>query len=251
MRYAILIAIFGLLGCRDFIEDGRQGTSVGNPGKGTARIAAGKDVTITSAVANSATMTLDGCDESGVRENLYDDATLDLINPEEFDVPPGEWCAIYVEIRGLEIDGGGDDGGTFLIDLGLVPFTLFLPELEVDAESTLIVELGSPGWLDGRELGMPEDVVINDDSELHDALVERVAGESALYVGEDEEPIGFSDEDKTKDWDWDDKDKHKVDKEEPDPEATPGCNSSGPAPGTWLMWLPLVLILASRRESAR
>jgi hypothetical protein len=237
------------LGCREH-HDSRSGTSVGNPGKGTARIASASGLSIDSAQASGASIVAKSCHEvPTVATLIYADA-LDLLSPESFDVPEGTWCALELDLETLTLFGTGDSGGTLELNLGLAPFSLYTKGLDVDASTSWVIELGSPGWLDATEIGLLDDVFIGGDDVLHDLLEEKIYIASALYLDDGD---GTVDEDEREKPVGDAKDKQ-VDEDkwgDGDASGAPGCRTTGGTRSLWLSLLSLFLIFSGRERASR
>ena len=238
IRTAFIIPLL-LLGCREHL-DGSQGTSVGNPGKGTARIGSGSGLSITSAIASPIDITVQSCDDVPVEGTLVSTDALDLASPATFDIPAGTWCRLLLNVPNMTVTGTGDSGGTVDLDLALEPFWLYTAGLDVEQQTSWAIELGSPGWLDATEIGLPDNVVIDALDPLHDTFEERIYKESALYLddgdgvltsAEREQPVGkASDENWKDDVDLDGKDENK-----------PVCSATGSGAAPWIAFLPLLI----------
>ena len=249
MQKIAFIAVIALVGCRDY-HDPSNGTSVGNPGKEMTRIAPGKDLVITSARAVDGRLSISGCDEDdGVQVTLYDDeGSLDLLASDAVDLPAGLWCSLTVDLPTIEIDASGDAGGTALIDLTTKSFEIYLFELEVTEDTKIVVQLGSPGWLDATTLGLPADVAIIGGSPEHEALTDLLYLESGAYRDdgdgllddeEQAESVGLSNKDK---WQNENKDG------DTGLAKKSGCSTTGSGPSAW--WF-LVLAIATRSRQTR
>jgi hypothetical protein len=182
----VLIALFG---CHNDFGIGQGASGVGNPGSAKQELARGGLVTYTSGTVFTDALEITHCSD-GI-ENVAVDTLVDLLDDVPVEVPGGSWCMLDVQWTApLIVEGANEDGesdkGTFHFELDVTGALLVLqPRFKVDEED-LIVEVGYPGWFQGRlelEDRTHTDVLPGD--RLHDELVEQIELGSALYVDTD------------------------------------------------------------------
>ncbi len=240
-RTILSIALIAMCGCRESVGE-RDGTSVGNPGKGSARVAPGTEVVFQSAIATQVVIGITECDDKADWEVLLDEDVLGLQDSEAFEIPAGTWCGLDLELDGIQIEGSGDDGGSFTIDLEPLRVYLYTSGSEVSEDTSLVIELGSVGWIDATELGLPVDADITPAHDLHETLVLRVEKESGVYADDGNGDLSDQEREENQIGDPDDKDKDfQGDDDKKDGTETPGCATTGTAPLPWFLLLPFLL----------
>lgn len=159
-----------------------QGTIIGNPGEMRVSIAPGMDTT-----TNRASMAVDSVtwtDCGGFSELVRVDGTVDLLDPVIVHVPAGEWCSVQLTAAtNVDVQGTGDAGGTYALDLELPDVALSTPTGLLVQGNAYVFELGAPGWLDADVLGVTDgaDVVVAPGDALHDDLLAVAQRNSALF----------------------------------------------------------------------
>jgi hypothetical protein len=186
MSLSLLIV---MMACTAPGESGSDATSVGNPGKMTARSAQGKDAEYSDGTFESESLVLSACDDD---EDTWVELnqTLDLVNGSTLALPAGEWCGL--ELSGqppLVLQGSLDDGTPFTLTLQIDAIHLGLSEGFTVDDDAFVLELAAPGWFDAETLreGADRLVEIDDGHELHDRLAAAIARGSALYRDSDDD----------------------------------------------------------------
>jgi hypothetical protein len=159
-----------------------QGTIIGNPGEMRVSIAPGLDTTTSRATMAVDSVTWTDC--GGFSELVRVDGTVDLLDPVIVHVPAGEWCSVQLTAAtNLDVQGAGDAGGTYALDLELPDVALGTPTGLLVQGNAYVFELGTPGWLDADVLGVSDgtDVVVAPGDTLHDDLLTVAQLDSALF----------------------------------------------------------------------
>jgi|GEM_PF-1444387 len=255
--YLALAAFFACGGCADPATDTHEGIAVGNPGVMALTLADSEDFTVTEAALPVAWVGFASCEGADRIATLG--GTQDFVaGPLLVEAPAGSWCGVVVRFSGeAAFAATWDDGvstGTLggaltQVELGFQPID---GPLVVDEDTALVLELGSPGWLDAAALGLEdgEDVVLDAEAPEHAVLVAALADESAVF----DDPDGSGE----------------LDPPERNAGAvalpaqiqfnegvvsgltgdssSSGCScESAPSPGGWAAWLLLLLALGVRR----
>jgi len=180
-----LLALLPLIACRP--TEPVSGTAVGNPNGMSAAAASGTDLTWTQGRLNLQGLSLEACNDGALRV-IAVGASLDLLAPNPLPLPEGDWCALA--IRGgstVTLEGDAAEGATLSLAL-----TLDDLRFEADLDNAdLLVELGSPGWIDAGDLWLEpgEALTIGPTSEWHDYLARDLADQSALFVDLDQDGL--------------------------------------------------------------
>ncbi len=223
-----------------------EGIAVGNPGRMRVSTSRATDVAMTSARAESATVTFIDC--TGTEQVLASAVGLDLLGGSQLLAPAGDWCEVFVSFDQPIAFAGSRDDATFALDLDL-------PELAVAGNAfaatdrSLVLQVGSGDWLGDEllELEPGEHTEIDDTDDRHDALAE--IAEFASVLAEDTDDDGDLDEHETvlaggDDLDWDEDDEDEED--DSDDEPTGGCRGRNA-----LLLLPLLTPGLARRRFSR
>lgn len=160
----------------------RPGTSVGNPGKMTVRIAPSETVFLEVAFTDETSLTHVDCHGTA---SALDAPELDLLESGPITVPGGPWCGVQLVLAQPAILGGGAlEHAGFEAELQPDPIVLWAYEpLDVDGES-YVLELAAPDWLNPDILGlMLEDpVLIELGSERSDLLAEDLGVGARVFA---------------------------------------------------------------------
>lgn len=166
-------------------EGGRQGTVVGNPGDSAARLAPlGEGLSVDVARLQLGELWLDDC-EGGVEE-VQIGREVDLIADEvAWQIPAGTWCRFGLALASpLYLAGTGPEGHHFEVNPkgGWIELDSFDEGVVVDGGSYLF-EMAEPGWLSVELLDLEnqEEVVVDQNHPLIDAVSDQVAFHSALF----------------------------------------------------------------------
>ncbi len=176
-----------LLACPAPDDPGHDATIVGNPGKMTAKTAAGHGTEQTTGSLTVQTLALTPCDAAdAVIVEL--DTTLALVEGTELDVPAGDYCGLELDVvPPLVLEGVGTEGGSFSLALDLATILLRSDGGFTVDEDLFVLELAFPGWLDAAEIldGAAGHQHIDADHPLHDRLAGAVSDSSGLYGDDD------------------------------------------------------------------
>lgn len=245
MRTRIALLALAFVGACDASG---SGTSVGNPGKTTMRVAEADGIEYGALFAEVETVVFDGCDEGTEQEEIVVEEDLDLLDDDNaIDTPVGTWCFVEVQLAStLFIEGNGDEGGELELELEIGE--LGLEGEFTGADNSFVLEVGAPGWLTATEFGLGTgvEVELGPESAQHDDIVVRVDEQSAVYA------------DANGDGDLDDDERNDVvagsgfepsdDDDDADGEADGGRCSSVSAPASASVTLLAMLLAASRRR---
>jgi hypothetical protein len=174
-----------LLACRP--TEPVSGTAVGNPNGMSAVAASGTDLRWTQGRLDLRGVSLEACTDGALRVTAVD-ASLDLLSPSPLALPEGDWCALAI-LGGSTVTLVGDAAEGATLTLSLLLDNL---RFEADLEQTdLLIELGSPGWIDAGDLWLEpgEALTIGPSSEWHDYLASDLADQSALFVDLDHDGL--------------------------------------------------------------
>ena len=125
----------------------------------------------------------------------YDEAEgggeeADLVEgPAEYSFPAGTWCGVGLQIVRLDLvgrwapDSGEEATFTMQLDVDDVVLGFVDDVLDVDDETELAFELGSPGWLAADVLGLVdgEEQEVLPEHDLYGELVAALQEESAAF----------------------------------------------------------------------
>lgn len=185
MRWFALCALMApLVACN--VDQEFPGTGVGNPGEARVSLGSGDAVVFTRAVLPIDEVVYTSCDDGDVTEP--EDRTVDLLAKDTLVVPTGTWCAVDVYTSGLvQVEGDGVYGGTFTLTLDVATVALDAGDgLVVDGDA-LVLELAHPLWVSalGLVLVPTTQVDVGPGDFRHDALAERLADGSGLFLDPD------------------------------------------------------------------
>jgi len=153
-----------------------QGTLVGNPGRGDALVAAGKDITFhhASGRVNAAYYLPKATTFSGPVSEVVDTLDLDLNLLKSGDNIPlitGDWEAIGLEFSdGITITGETADGQSISLQTAEIFVELLSDNSIQIADQQYIIELGYPGWISSGNFGESSSLVVEADSSIADIL---------------------------------------------------------------------------------
>lgn len=247
-------ALVTLAGCPS-PDDQHDGTAVGNPGVVSFALGApagDMDVHFAEAVADR--LFVRACGSTEDVELERDDDEIPLDGDVVADLPQGTWCTLGVDgldvfAEGEHVESQDEDEGVFALALSVGTLVINAPSWDgfvVTQDEAFVLELGAPDWIGAGDIGLtPENQVVVDDQTVeHDAVVAALADPSGLYgdpntdsvVNDNERDAGaeaaVANEEPT----------------EPDPGmsgSTPGCSSSGG--GASPIWLLVLGVLGLRR----
>jgi hypothetical protein len=164
------------------------GTSVGNPGKESFRVAQPADgLVLESASAVLSAQYLLACDGSLVEVSAGEDT--DLVDGRQQTFPAGEWCALVLDLESIEV--GLSLAEETRVEVSLrpaTPWTWWMIEPLVVDETSYVIELGAPGWLEAE--GLPEaqeGVVFVSDESPHAAQLIGALAEGGLFEDPDDD----------------------------------------------------------------
>ncbi len=190
MRSWPLFLLAALCACAPALDDDDddQGIYIGNPGVTTLRLGAIAGTEPDDQGFAAEVMELRSCDGEHADEVDLSDGYLD---GEEFEVPSGPWCEatlhnVYVVMDAIEGEEPDERFLTLELEIPAIELSgLTTDGFEIVADGEYVLELGSPGWFDVDEVDFEgEDFVWigpEENEELHAELVERMAGDTALW----------------------------------------------------------------------
>ena len=153
-----------------------QGTLVGNPGRGDALLAEGKDITFHSASGrvDTAYYVPQSTSFAGPAGEISDTIDLDLDLLQSGDNIPlikGQWEAIGLQFsNGLTITGETNDGQSISLQTAEI-FVELINDAGISiSDNQYIIEVGYPGWLSAGSFGESTDLIVEADSTIADIL---------------------------------------------------------------------------------
>ena len=160
-----------------------SGTFVGNPGKGTAKMASSENITFSKATTRVHYVYYfssigDRADEVNQEVDLIDGSG-------EFALLSGAWDTVIIETApGLSLEGTAADTQDFRWELPEFFIELQFPEGGI-SEEEYVLEFGAKDWLEAEEIvsmgeGSPM-LNIHDFAEFSDSLEDRLAQQSLLF----------------------------------------------------------------------
>jgi hypothetical protein len=181
----MILAVVLLAGCSEYAL--RPGTSVGNPARLAASVAPSRDVTIEAAWLEVTSADVVGC--GGERSPFGLLGEIDLLDSPTVDLPTGEWCGVALEFARLAVTGS-TWGGTFVFELQAGDLVVSAEDgFAAAADEAFVLEVGEPGWIDVRRLGVVGGDVTIDDSAQLAVLADAVARRSALWRDTDGDAV--------------------------------------------------------------
>ena len=176
--------VLALVGCATEAPP-PNGTSVGNPGKVSYRLAPPTEIDVVEASLQSVTTDLVGCD--GARESVVAAEDEDLVVGDAEVMPPGTWCGLTLSVDVLTVDG---TAGEITASITLEPpwvLTLWMAEPVVVDETEYVLEIGEPGWVTAGQLAPEGDLAgtITPESDVAPLIAQNVAVGTGLYLDGD------------------------------------------------------------------
>ncbi|MEL6343262.1 MAG: hypothetical protein AAFV53_08995 [Myxococcota bacterium] len=159
-----------------------EGIAVGNPGTFKPKTAVAARIAFNSASGGFSTVDLLDCD--GGSRRIAERVILQLLGASSLSLPPGEWCALrLVAEEPMVFSLEGTSGGSAQLTLAVQSLSLTNDTGFVIDGQSLLLEVGSPDWLDEATLGIEggDDVEIKPDDTQHDFLVDVIETESSLF----------------------------------------------------------------------
>ncbi len=161
----------------------RDGTYVGNPSKHQIRLAPIVGLEVLEAATESMSVQYLACGEG--LAVIVDEDEVDLLGRRAFEVPPGRWCAVVVDVEAPIVVTMGSIREELRLVVEVQPstsFTLWADQpIEIDGQP-LVLELGAPGWLDTEELDVDEEEArYPAESEVSRLLAAEISATSALF----------------------------------------------------------------------
>jgi len=158
------------------------GTAVGNPTGMDIALAEGKGMRISHASMSVSSIDIDAC--NGSWQKIEVAQNIDLLQIDPIVLPGAHVC-------GVRLIPEGNLGITATDGVHTFQASLQVPLLQISttnlAQPALILELGSPAWLDAAQIGLNEgDVAVSIGHPLYDGLVAAIVSASALYVDSNE-----------------------------------------------------------------
>ena len=187
LQPAVPMSMFAfLLSCTGGPDAG--GVGVGNPADMQASLARIAQGDTTTASVRLAELVVERC--TGARESVPVDRVVDLLGPESFEVPGGEWCAVEADLADvLRVEGTRNDGARFAADLAVDRIRIaFTTPLQVDGGG-LFLELGQPDWLNADELVLTLEglTTFAADDPVSVELAQRLVSGTHLYEDTDDD----------------------------------------------------------------
>lgn len=254
-----LSLLFVCLAACDPNGSGAFGTSVGNPGKESFRLAPPLDES-TEFVESSAFIDgqyLVGCD--GTYATVLEGEDVNLLGGPRIPVPAGTWCALVLDVGSILVEATFADRPVTVEVLPDGPWTWWMREPVIVDETEWVIELGAPGWLGAEDVpDGTETTVITDDGAASDAIGDRLALGSVFEdtdgdgeVSEEERGSGsLASQSDLPPGVAEDPEAEVDDEEGPDRVALDGCGNcsaaGGPAPAGAVAVLALALIRRRR-----
>lgn len=158
------------------------GTAVGNPTGMDIALAEGKGMSISHASMSVSSIDIDTCDGSWKTVEVAHN--VDLLQVTPIMLPGAHVC-------GVRLIPEGNLGITATDGVHTFQASLQLPLLQISttnlAQPALILELGSPAWIDAAQIGLNEgDVAVSMGHPLYDGLIAALVSGSALYADTNE-----------------------------------------------------------------
>ena len=113
---------------------------------------------------------------------------VDILAGETLPLWAGDWChGISVEIDDYILEGIGDGGSAYLIQLTFPEIRLIIDDVITLDGDALTLELGLEDWVTAESLALSEgDVAIGAVHWMHSDLADVIARQSLLYADTDE-----------------------------------------------------------------
>lgn len=190
-RVSALLLMAGLLAACTDPDEVHDGTAVGNPGVVAFALGETVDMDVGAAEASAAWVGLRACGADEEQAIEREDAMVPLNGEVAFELPLGTWCSLLLDdlqvyAEGHHVASPAEDEGVFIIALTLGPTMVNAGTFDgftVTEDQAFVLELGAPGWVSAEGIGLDPDneVIIEDDSPLHEPVALAMLETTALY----------------------------------------------------------------------
>lgn len=201
--FALLSLVALLAGCTN-PDDVHDGTAVGNPGVVAFALGETLEMDVEFAEASAGWVGVRACGSDEEQAIEREEPMIPLDGDVAFDLPVGTWCTLMLDglqvyLEGHHGDAEPQDNGVFMIGLNLGPTEVNAGTFDgfsVAADQAFVLELGAPGWVAAEDIALDPDneVVIDDQSPLHEPVALAMLETTALYSDPDTDSVVSEDE---------------------------------------------------------
>ena len=193
-RTTPLLPLFGcvlaLVACTS-PDTTHDGTAVGNPGVVAFALGEPDDIAVELAEGGAAGIGVSACGSDQREGVTWEGPWIPLDGDIVLELPLGTWCTVHLDglevfVAGAHVDSQAEDEGLFEVSLALGDVQIHAPGWDgfaVAADDAFVLELGGPGWLGPDAIGLTagNEVLVEEQDALHDAVAAALVEPSALY----------------------------------------------------------------------